>query len=158
IPTGASILASNFEQSAGVLDGGGTLGVTSLLNWTGGTVMGTGVTNVSGSFVLAGNTKTFTQRTINNAGAATWSGGIISVGQGALFNNTGTFTNTFDGMYTFNLGGTAVFNNPGVFTKSAGAGTTSISAPFMNSGTVNVNTGTVALSGGGSANGTFNVA
>src|SRR5207248_3802812 len=115
IPTGASISASNFEQSAGVLDGGGTLGVTSLLNWTGGTVMGTGVTNVSGSFVLAGNTKTFTQRTISNAGAATWSAGIISVGQEAGSDNNGTLANVCDRTYTFNLGGTAgaTFNNPG---------------------------------------------
>ena len=160
IPTGASISMTNFQETSGVLDGGGTLGVTSLLNWTGGDMSGTGVTNVGGAFLLAGGTMNLRQRTINNNGTATWSSGVIQVGLGGTFKNNGTFTNTFDGAYSFNLGSTpvAVFNNVGQFTKSGGTGITNFTAPFINSGTVNVNAGTLALNGGGSANGSFNMA
>src|SRR5437870_11516960 len=54
-----------------------------------------------------GNVKNFTQRIINNSGTATWSAGSFQVGSGGTFNNNGTFTNTYDGNYIFNLGGTA---------------------------------------------------
>jgi hypothetical protein len=109
---------------------------------------------------IAGVNRSVTQRTVNNSGTATWSAGSIQVGQGATFNNIGSFNNTFDGNYNFNLGGTAgaTFNNPGQFTKSGGTGTTSISAFFNNSGTVNVNSGTLNLSGGGTSSGAFNLA
>ena len=55
-------------------------------------------------------------------------------------------------------GSTAVFNNKGTFTKSGSAATSTISTTFNDSGTVNIQSGTLVLSGGGSISGTFNLA
>src|SRR5262249_35354353 len=55
-------------------------------------------------------------------------------------------------------GGGLVFNNSGTFTKSSTAGTTSFQGNvFNNNGTVNVNSGTLTLAGGGTSTGAFNV-
>jgi hypothetical protein len=114
---------------------------------------GVGVTQANGGMVLSGGTKTLTVgRTLNNAGAATWTAGQFSTGSGAIFNNQlgASFDTNFDGTLLDNLGGAAPqFNNAGTFTKSGGTGTTTISAAFNNTNTVNVNSGTLALTGGG---------
>src|SRR5204862_5402102 len=54
-------------------------------------------------------------------------------------------------------GGNAVVNNQGNFTKSGSAATSTISTLFNNSGTVNVQSGTLNLSGGGTDSGIFNI-
>jgi hypothetical protein len=45
------------------------------------------------------------------------------------------------------LGGAIIFNNAGTFKKSAGSGTTTVNALFSNTGTLDVETGTVKLGG-----------
>jgi hypothetical protein len=55
------------------------------------------------------------------------------------------------------LGGASTFENAGTFRKSAGAGTTTVSIPFNNTGTVDVQAGILALDGGTSS-GNFNAA
>jgi hypothetical protein len=65
------------------------------------------------------------------------------------------FASNFGGTDT---GATAVMNNLGTFTKSGNAATSTISTTFNNSGTVNVQSGTLNLPGGGTISGTFNLA
>src|SRR5437588_11072107 len=71
---------------------------------------------------------------------------------------------TLDTSISNDFGGAASnFNNTGTYTKS-GAGTTNIAIGFNNTssgagtGVVNVNAGTLVLGGGGTSNGSFDVA
>jgi hypothetical protein len=112
---------------------------------------GAGVTNANGGLALSGTTKTLNARTLSNSGTATWSGGDIAAGNGAIFNNptASTFTNTFNGNFLFNQGGTITqFNNGGTFAKTTGTGVTLMQVNFSNTGAVNVNSGTLAFSQG----------
>ncbi len=77
-------------------------------------------------------------------------------------NRAGSLFDTgFDGlMFTQNFGGaddgtTALFSNAGTFAKSAGTGSTTIQNPFNNGGTLNVNSGTLNLTQGGTHTGSF---
>ncbi|OQW74297.1 MAG: hypothetical protein BVN35_10680 [Proteobacteria bacterium ST_bin11] len=64
------------------------------------------------------------------------------------------FASTFSDLNT--LAGFPAFNNAGTFRKSAGTGTSTVSVAFNNTGTVDVQTGTVSLSGAATANGFTN--
>jgi hypothetical protein len=115
---------------AAVIDGGWTLTADGTTNWTSGTI------DFGAAFVgLIGGTNTF----VNAAGAT--------------FDDQNSATNTFfNGI--FQESGTGVFDNAGLFDKTAasGASTTVISTAFNNSGTLEVDAGTVDLTGGGVVN------
>ncbi len=137
--------------SSGTLTGTGTFTDTGSFTWGGGAMSGAGITNANNGLTLNGSTKTFTQRTLNNNGSATWSAGGIAAGLGAIFNNPlgSTFTNSADLNWLFNQGGTLTqFNNGGTFTKSAGTGTTTMQVNFSNTGILNASSGTLAFSQG----------
>jgi hypothetical protein len=151
--------ATNFAQAGGILTGAGNLTASSTLLWTAGSMTGAAETRVAagGTFTLSGTTRNL-QRTISSAGTTNWTAGNINSGSNAVFNNSGAFVESFDGAFSYNLGlGVSTFNNTGSFTKSAGPGTASFTSVFNNSGTVQVNSGTLLLSGGGTASGSFNL-
>lgn len=162
--------AVNFNNAAtgagttflsGILGGTGSYAASGGFTWSGGTMQDAGATNANGGLTLNGGVKTLIARTLNNNGAATWSAGNLSTGQGATFGNLNgaTFDDSFDAMFLFNQGGTrTAFNNGGTFTKSGGTGTTLMEAGFANSGIVNGNSGTISFAGGGTNGGTFNIA
>src|SRR5438445_3225915 len=88
---------------------------------------GTTVIASGGSLVLSGaNSKQLGQRTINNNGTTSLSGGDLWSGQGAVFNNAGTFDVAGDASFQNNLGGPATINNTGTFQKSGGTGNSEI--------------------------------
>jgi hypothetical protein len=143
---------------------------------SGGTESGTGTTIAQGgaafstaSFSLDGGrtlqlggistaTGTFVQIELN--GGSDPGSGILTIGSGATFNDQTSSSGL--NIVTQNEGGTdtgttAVMNNLGTFTKSGSAVTSTISTTFNNSGTVNVQSGTLNLSGGGTDSGIFNV-
>jgi uncharacterized repeat protein (TIGR01451 family) len=137
--------------------------IAGLFDWQGGTQGAAGTTNANGGLTLStGGTKTLnTGRVLNNNGMATWTGGQINSGGGAVFNNpaTRTFDIQTDQGFFHNLGGAVPqFNNAGTVTKSAGAGTTTFTLAFTNSGTVNANSGTLSLNSSATHTGVFNVA
>lgn len=120
--------------------------------------------NISGSGYKSMN------GTLNNAGNIVWvdSGSIIASG---TFNNSGTFDVQGDAQIQAAQWYSSYvpfdFNNTGIFTKSGGTGTASLGlgvgrtygyVNFSNDGTVNVNTGTLYIGGGGSSAGNFNTA
>jgi hypothetical protein len=158
---GTVTLANGTLQAAGA-------GVTfnfpgTLFQWTGGTI--------ASSFNVP----------FTNAGAMTISAGV---GVSDFFANAGQISETTNGSLnipfgsamnnlagaTFDLQGTnsitgdggggpsPQFNNEGLVLKSAGAGVSQIAVPFNNlGGTVDVQSGVLALTdGGSSSNGTFN--
>ncbi len=157
-----AVSAQNVELNSGTLDGGGTLTVTNVFSWTGGTMQGAGATNLAAgaSLNIASTSDTYLNgRTLNNAGTATWTGtGYVNADNGAVFNNLAGATfdvqnNAFFGAYCCSVSG-ATFNNAGTFRKSAGSGTTTfgVNIAFNNTGTVNVQTGTLNFTGGATFN------
>jgi hypothetical protein len=150
----------NLEQTGGTINGPGNLTVLNSFNWTGGTMSGSGSTSISTAATMAisgSANKTLDTRTLNNAGAAAWSGtGDILVLNNAAFNNSGTFDAQNSEILSLQSGSPA-FNNSGTFTKSAGAGTTSVTIPLTSTGTLNVMSGTVTLSAPSALGGATNV-
>jgi hypothetical protein len=108
---------------------------------------GAGQTVVSGTLTVSGsNNKGLDTRTLINAGTATWTGtGNIGGANDAVFINLGGAL--FDAQNDATLGSSITFNNAGTFRKSAGTGTTTVNALFSNTGTLDVETGTVKLGG-----------
>jgi hypothetical protein len=168
-----------------VLNGGGVISATGGVNWSAATRPGgdgvseisgastalvngrtqaTDVIQVTGGMTLHGpGVKSLNRRAMNhgdgvNTSTVTWSEGRFSFSNNATFTNkpTPVFDNSFNGDLR-NLTGTNYFINEGTFTKSAGTGNTDLNIVFDNKGTVNVNTGTLRINGGGTQTGTFNV-
>jgi hypothetical protein len=132
--------------NGGTLTGTGTVNVSGAMSWTAGTLSGTGVTNANGTFTISGvGTKTFSVRTLNNAGAATWSSGSLTADSNATLNNLAgaTFDVRTDQGYLYGFGASPVITNAGTFRKTLGSGTTTISAAFQNSGTMELQVGTI---------------
>jgi hypothetical protein len=163
IPSGASASVQNLALSSGALNGAGSLTVTGQLNWTGGTMSGTGQTVAQGALavVATGAYPTLDGRTLDNQGSATCT---IANYQFYLQNGATVINETaatWDFQTNGNLslgGGTATFTNHGLLKKSAGTNTTTIGVPLNSDGTVEVDAGTLSLSNGGSASGSFSIA
>src|SRR4029077_5133736 len=127
----------------GTITGPNVLTVTGMLVWSGGSMTGTGKTVVSGSTTLGGNvfaSMILDTRSFENDGSVTFNGGNLSLFNGALFKNVGTFT----AAGTAQSVGTS-FQNPGQFantgsvTVNNGSGF-SVGAAFNNEGTLSVQT------------------
>lgn len=143
--------------SAGVLSCGVYAGFCSLnfpgtmFQWTGGQLAGGGLLtnfgtiNVSGQPIFGGNGVLANQNRIILAPGSTLatSAGTIANAPGALINLAGDASIT----------GTTTINNQGWFKKSSGTGVSSVFPTFKNyAGTVEVDSGTLALNLGGGAN------
>lgn len=158
-----AVTVGSLTQSGGTLQGADNVDVSGSLAFSGGTMGGTGTTNANGAWIVSGTGTKTLRRTLNSNANATWVdtgtltlgngavGGILNIASGTIFDAQG------DG--TLNFGATsAVVNNNGTFQKSAGAGVTTVgpTVTFNNSGTVDVQTGTLQLgSSGGTHSGTF---
>jgi RHS repeat-associated protein len=139
---------NGFTVSGGTLTGAGILDVSGSLSWTGGTMSGSGQTvlvgggsgSISGGVVL-------TQRALVNEGTLTFSANYISMQQGAVITNKGTFNANSEGFGLIVEGtGTApLFVNTGTFQKTIGTGTTTVAVNFENQGTTNAKGGTFSL-------------
>ena len=173
--------------SAGTIGGSGPASFDNL-TWTGGGFMtGTGSTEILNgqSMTLSGTGYHLLARTIDNYGTATVIGlsGLNPYSGGS----TPTFNNNAGGIFELQSTGgldpyssiPGVFNNGGTFRKTTSTGTANVSSywTFNNSGTVQVQSGTLnvsgafnntgtaevqagntmSLSGGGTSTGTFNV-
>ncbi len=160
----SSISTVTATLAGGTLTGSSSVTVTGTLNWSGGTMSGTGATVIpsGGAFNISGaSDHLFDARTINNSGAVTFtatSAGDLDVANGAVFNNLsgGVFDIQSDSVVLdFNAGTEGAFNNVGTLRKSAGTGTSTIDIAFNNTGTVDVQTGTLSLTKGGTSDSGF---
>jgi len=157
--SGEPINVTTLTMSSGVLQGTDTITVSGTTTWTGGAMAGAGVTNADGgiAFTGAGVKDVTSSRVVNTAGSTTWAvSSTIRVGGGGSIRNTGTWDVQVSGSINA-LTGAALFTNAsgGTFKKSAGGGLTTISVPFDNDGTLDVQNGTVNLNGGGTGTGSF---
>jgi hypothetical protein len=149
---GGSLLAntdvsvSNLDLLLGALDGSATVTVNNLMNWTTGTMTGTGRTFIppGATLNLASASGVTLSRTLENAGTVMWtgagtfyfSGGILTNRAGALFEQqgAGSFAN-FNSPYEF--------DNSGIFRKTIDFGTNLAAIYFNNYGTVDIEAGTL---------------
>lgn len=159
-------MASSFNNavsfSGGVLGGSGDVTVNGVISWTFATLAGTGALNANGGITISGDTfaKTLAQRTLNNAGLATYTGtGQLALNQSAVWNNLpgSTFVIQNTAPIGFTAAPAGTFNNQGTLRKTS-PGTSNISIALNNDGIIEVQTGTLTASGGGTSNGDFDVA
>jgi uncharacterized delta-60 repeat protein len=136
----------------------GSLTVTGLFTWSGGTISGTGSLNLDGDTILNGGI--LNGPTINNAGYATWDAGWMQLQSGTFNNEVGATLDITAGVgdgsffgYLSRLGST--FNNAGLVHRLGGTGKVRFALPFNNDGTVEVDQGTVSFEFGGVSHGTF---
>ena len=146
-------------MQVGANSGGGTQTFT--MNGNALTLSGNSIINTNGIFIVSANFTPFPINLTNN-GTVTWTGGNVSSGNsGAIYNN-GLWDAQGDNNLQFsNSGGLPTFYNAGIFRKSAGSGTTTLLGfYYFNTGTNDVETGTVAISNGGNNTtpGVFNTA
>lgn len=160
----SAFTVDSLTLSNGNLTGPGSLTLTGFgSTWSGGTLSGTGTLSLAGTASLAINptsSATLSARQISNAGSIVWADGQLNTGQGATIVNQagGSFTLTSDDTLAFNLSGTrTAITNAGTFAKTGGSNTSDIQASFTNTGTLNVSSGTLQLSGGGSSIGNVTI-
>ncbi len=156
-----------LDATALTLDGG-TLTSTAAMTVSGlmtvdvGTISGSGVVTADGGIMLnlQGATFVIDGRTlINPAGqTATWTGdsSTIRMSDGAVFDNQGTFQDQNAGVVSQQLGAASSFTDDGSFIKSGNSGECDFQQGIAfnaTGGTVNVQTGTLGLLGGGTDTG-----
>jgi hypothetical protein len=159
VPTTAP---ANLElDSGGTINGTGTLTINTVLTWTGGLLEPANtVVSANGTIALSGAAaKILNIGALHNAGTMTWSGtGDWQINDGAIFNNSGTFT-ILNNQTIEDLNGTSTINNDGVWTKNIGVpGTTTIDCVFNNTNQLDVASGVLAIQGGGANSGPISVA
>ena len=166
--------ALNVNFTAGTIEGPNGIYTTGAFNWTGGTMIGIGYTEIDGTLAMNGSLNIYlNNRELDIIGTAAYApaggelflqnGGTINIQNGGHFdcqNDTpiGDLSNGY-------------IANSGTFVKSGGTGTSLIEPTLDNSsslggkalfagtiivdGTVQAQTGILQLAGGGSGNGTM---
>ena len=155
--SGGAPTAQTFTMSGGTLTGRDAFTVSGATTWTAGTMSGSGSTVAAAGLTLSGSgNKDLDERTLVNQAAAVWTGGNFRNGNGSVFDNSGSFDIQTDADILLNLFPyNATLVNSGSITRSAGGAATAIGPYVENSGSITVQTGTLQLSGGGHATGSF---
>jgi hypothetical protein len=152
---GTSIVTGGLRLESGTLSVVGNLTVSGPLVWTGGNLTGSGTTIASGGLELSGGaTKLLDGHRLENARTATWSDGPLSdINGGQVINRAGaTLTISHDAFFSGTTGQVGLVN-AGTLVRSTTAGVTTINASVTSSGTIQVESGTLRLNGGGSYSG-----
>ncbi|HET9529318.1 MAG TPA: HYR domain-containing protein, partial [Blastocatellia bacterium] len=150
----AASTSNNLTINSGsMLSIGDTFAVSGNMTIAGGNVTGGGTLAInSGAVLNITSGASFIGVTVNNSGTTNWTNpGSIFMDSGAVFNNLpgGLFHAQNEGVDVFSMGGGA-FNNSGEFRKSTSTGSVSFAGgvPFNNSGTVDVQLGTLSFGSG----------
>ena len=149
------VTVQNFDlvNGSSTLSGTGALTIANVMNWTAGTMDGTGRTVISPAATLSLANPNFIglQRTLENAGTVTWTGpGIIGLLNGVITNRAGAVFQALNASRLAFSGGGCRFDNSGTFRKFGETGTMAIDAGirFNNAGTVDIRSGILTASGG----------
>jgi len=110
-----------FHQSGGSLRGTGTITVTSVLNWSAGTMTDAGFTIVDAGATLdingSAEKRLYIDRTLRNDGTGIWTGdGKVYMYSNATFHNTSSFDMQSDAPWESAFGG--LIANDGTVTYS----------------------------------------
>jgi len=151
-PSSFTALSGNFRLAGGYLGGLGTfkVGTRSTFNWAGGGMQDQGRTLNYGTLVVAGGNVYLTDRSLVNAGGTiTWSGGGNVLCSQAAGNTNQVIDNqaggTFDIQNNAQINGLPTLSNEGLLKKSGAGGTTSLICNVVNTGTIEVDSGTLEM-------------
>jgi hypothetical protein len=154
----------SFVQTAGNLTGSGTVEISEQWVWSDGQVSGTGTTilDSTGLAVLSGGFfSMLVGWTVQNDGSAfAVDGGFDFQGNAVWNNDPGSFFALQGGaaLGNFFAGPLSQFNNQGVLDVDNGSGPASnVGIPLNNAGEVDVDAGTLSLTGGGASQGNFSL-
>ncbi|HET8945508.1 MAG TPA: hypothetical protein VFQ07_00860, partial [Candidatus Polarisedimenticolia bacterium] len=152
LSSGEPINVTTLTLSGGALGGSDIVTASGASTWSGGAMTGSGATTFNGALAISGgSSRDLTGgRHLETNGATTWTGtgDIRTCGTSSptcVIVNNGTWDIQTNLSVTLSFGGTASFVNNGTILKSAGTGTTTISAAFSTSSNVQVNTGTLSF-------------
>ena len=140
-----SVNLPSLTLSGGTLNGSANVTITGGTNtWSGGTMSGSGTTTVAGGATLALNGVVTLSRSLASLGTVNWTNQQVS--------GAGTFTNLSGGVFNANLSTGRAFapafdNQTGATFTHSGSVTDTFSGSFDNSGAVEVDAGTLTLSG-----------
>ena len=113
----------------------------------------------AGPLTISGATNKFFTGSVANSGTWIWNEGLVySNAPDSSITNSGLIDLQGDGS-SFSLNHTGSLNNSagGILRRSTGTGTASISLAVNNQGTIEVDSGTLQLSEGGSSSGSFQI-
>jgi hypothetical protein len=155
------LTASAFEIAGGALTGEHTLHGT--YRWTGGTLNGGGLTVIAsdGVFSVAGAAHhDLERRLLINRGELRWEAGTLRGGSGTTIENAGLWHDLTTGSSEINQaygGHVGRVLNSGTYLKTGPGTTRIVGLPFDNTGTVSIDTGELALHGGGTLAGSSHI-
>jgi autotransporter-associated beta strand protein len=139
-----------FNNTSSVLTGGGDISIGGLVDFVNeGKIRTTSpgsTLTVQGGLRLNSFAATFDGRVVELAGDTEHINGTVNLLNGAVFNHHSASTWLAKGNDTISGG---AFNNAGIFVKTIGTGTSTISSTFTNTGLVAIDSGILALPGGG---------
>ncbi|HXI50256.1 MAG TPA: putative Ig domain-containing protein [Candidatus Saccharimonadales bacterium] len=146
LDSASSITVTNLSLVGGKLTGSNTVTVIGTMGWTNSSVEGTGTLNTPGRVTLEGANGLLGWR-FNHSGQAYWNSGSLASGNGSVINSASnaTFQILADGAMTHSGGALNQFNNAGLLRKTGGTGATVLVGTFTNSGTVQLEAGTLSL-------------
>jgi uncharacterized repeat protein (TIGR01451 family) len=135
--------------SGGTITGSGALTVTGSSIWSGGTIAGGGALTFDAGAIVAmpGTSATTLNRPLQNNGIINFAAASSAM---LIDNVPVTNSGTFDIQSTQGImvtAGTPPFVNGGTLKKSAGVGAVQFAAPLMNTGVVEIDAGTLNVSG-----------
>ncbi|MBK6327595.1 MAG: hypothetical protein IPF56_16915 [Chloroflexi bacterium] len=149
LSSGSPISVPRIEQT-GTLTGTDNITVTSLYNWSAGTLGGSGVlTLAEGATMYPRGTvaKSLNGRAITNHGTIAWlQTGSINGSNGATLDNYGSFDARDNATFTGEAD--VVFNNYDTLIKSSGTQTTTLDIVFNNYGIIRPESGQIAFTYG----------
>ncbi len=108
------------------------------------TAVGTSITNAVGASLTIRSVSL--NGSLTNLGTAITSAGM-NIGSSATITNTATGTYNLTGTGSINGAGTSSFTNAGLLQRTTSGGTYGIATAFSNTGTVDVQAGTLSLTG-----------
>jgi hypothetical protein len=144
-----SVKVKSFTQSGGYLDGAGNL-TADTVTWSAGWMRGTGSTTaLEEAKFLGTNALTLDGRTFNNAGMLSYSRSssnyLYLYTAETVFNNLPGATFSIDDGIGKAVGGSGTFNNEGRVVKTSLDDTIQISGAFINTGVIEVDSGTLQI-------------
>jgi uncharacterized repeat protein (TIGR01451 family) len=150
-----------FTMTAGTLTGAGFLTVLHTLQWDGGTITGSGGTQLAGngSGNITGNSGIpfLDGRTFENYGSINYSANAnpLHIQNSAIFSVFGTFSIVNDAAIIGQTNGELRVNPNGLMMKTGGSGTAAVSAFTRNNNNIYSFSGTLAFTGSGDHTGAF---
>ena len=144
-------------MSSGTYQGSGSPTFANGFTWLGGTMQGTGISTFSGVLNISNSISVKESRELHISNIMNWTNGHISMSGTAkirvlaggtfLMTNGGTISGTVNNLFEVQSGGT--------INKSGGSHP--ISCPFLNAGTVNVNSSVLYIGQAATHSGVFNI-